>query len=470
MKLISVAIPTYEMHGKGADFLRHSFDVLLLQTCTDFDVVISDNAESDVIKAVCDEYAGRLDIHYFKNDDPKHGMSSNVNNAISKATGKIIKILFLDDFLRGDQALETIANNFDLENDHWLATGCVHTRDGISFENEHTPRWNDRMTAGKNTIGSPSVIAIKNDAPLLFDTNLKWLMDCDYYARCFSTYGAPKLIDAPLVAIRLGDHQVTNTEATSGLRKAERAYMDDKYSKAKREPLYLPQVTLVAVSGIDPAGAINALLLSMHGIKYFDAVLISHNKPADLPPGITFKQCKSTELASTDPSNKDDYSKFMAYNLCDYIESDFCLIVHNDAYVLRPNKWDPAFLDYDYIGAPWPKNVHCTNEGVNVRVGNGGFSLRSKRMLGILNELSLPFTDNGTGFYNEDGILCVYYRKQLEDAGITFAPVDVAARFSHELDVPESIQQSFGFHNSKIVFPVFLWPIKKLLRKFRIVL
>jgi hypothetical protein len=229
----------------------------------------------------------------------------------------------------------------------------------------------------------------------------------------------------------------------------------------------LPKVTLVAVSGIDPVGSINALMLSMKGIKYHEAVLISHNRPENLPSGITFKQCKPTELASTDPKNKDDYSRFMLFSLCDYIESDYCLIVHNDAYVLRPEKWDDEFLNYDYIGAPWPKRFKFfTDEGELVRVGNGGFSLRSKRMLNIMNELNLPFTDHGTGFYNEDGILCIYYRKKLEDAGIKFAPVTLAARFSHEIDCPESVSDSFGFHDSKIVFPAWLWPLKKIFRKF----
>lgn len=231
---------------------------------------------------------------------------------------------------------------------------------------------------------------------------------------------------------------------------------------------HLSNVTLVAVSGIDPTGAVGALLRSMEGMSYYDVVLISHNKPENLPSTITFKRCLDTELANTDPKNKDDYSRFMAYNLARYIESDFCLIVHNDAYVLRPHKWDPDFLTYDYIGAPWPKGIHYTKEGVNVRVGNGGFSLRSKRMLNILNELNIPFSDSGTGYYNEDGMLCVHHRKAIEDAGLKFAPVAVAATFSHELDCPESVPEPFGFHNYKTTsrFAVF----KKIARKIRMYL
>lgn len=213
--------------------------------------------------------------------------------------------------------------------------------------------------------------------------------------------------------------------------------------------LTLPTVSLVAVSGIDPDGALKALRLSMRGVRYKEAVLVSHREPQADMTGITFKKCAPGDLASTDPKNKDDYSYFMAYRLHEYVEGDFALIVHNDAYVLRPEKWEPAFLDYDYIGAPWPPGVHFTPEGVNVRVGNGGFSLRSKRLLRILVDLGIPFSDSGTGFYNEDGIICVHHRKALEDAGMRFAPPDIAARFSHELDCPESVLFPFGFHNYK---------------------
>lgn len=228
----------------------------------------------------------------------------------------------------------------------------------------------------------------------------------------------------------------------------------------------LTNVTLVAVSGIDPRGAMKALEISMRGIDYHEVVLIAHDRPLNLNKKIVFKQCKPSELKSKDPKNKNDYSKFIAYDLCHYINSDYAIIVHNDAYVLRPHQWVDRFLDYDYIGAPWPRDVHFTDDGMNVRVGNGGFSLRSKKLLGALNKLALPFTDNGTGFYNEDGVICVYYRKELEKYGIKFAPVEVASRFSREKDCDDSESKPFGFHNNKKAIPPFFF-IKHLLRKQR---
>jgi glycosyltransferase involved in cell wall biosynthesis len=451
MKYISICIPTYEMHGKGPGFLRESFERLVTQTFKDFDVVISDNSITDVIKVVCDEYADKLDIKYHQNADPKKGMSSNTNNAIRMATGKIVKM---------------VAQNFDLENDHGLVTGCTHTYDGREYFNPHLARYNDRIHVGKNTIGSPSVLAIKNDDPLYFDTELKWLMDCDYYKRMHDAYGEPKIVNEIGVVIRTGDHQVTSTEVDKVLVARERAYVEQKErAKKVQAPVRLPNVTLVAVSGINSNSAQEAMKLSLLGINYGKAVLISHEPPLHSDERIQFKKCKPTELMSRDPKNTDDYSRFMAYELANYIDTEFALIVHHNAHVLYPHKWDPGFLGYDYIGAPWPKDAHHTKDGAEVRVGNGGFSLRSKRLLNILNELGLPFTDNGTGYFHEDGIICVYYRQELEAAGIRFAPADVAARFSHELDVPESVAEPFGFHDYKTTSR--FKRVDKLIRKIR---
>jgi len=449
---ISVCIPCYDMGGVGHVFLKESFDKLMVQTFRDFEVVISDYSKTSLVKELCDSYQGKLPIQYFVNTDPTGGMAANTNNAIRHAKGKIIKIVFQDDFLFNGDSLQIIADNFNLNTDIWLATGCEHSTDGKHFYRPHFPSYNKNLYKGENTIGSPSVIAIKNDKPLFFDPKLKWLVDCDLYKRYHDTFGLPKLVNNITVVIRTGDHQITNTEATERVRKEELAYVKSKHHKKFK----LPTVSLVAVTGLEPTGAIRALKLSMKEILFNECILIAHERPKNLPFGITFKACETTDLESKDRKNTNDYSKFIAYRLHDFIKSDYALIVHNDAYVLRPKKWDNKFLDYDYIGAPWEKNVHFTNEKVNVRVGNGGFSLRSKRMLNILNELKLPFTDNGTGFFNEDGILCVYYRKLLEDAGMRYAPVDVAASFALEKICEESNFLPFGFHNNRKAMPKLL--------------
>jgi hypothetical protein len=206
--------------------------------------------------------------------------------------------------------------------------------------------------------------------------------------------------------------------------------------------LKLPNVTLVAVSSILIDETIQALVNSMNGIEYYDTILITHEKPNNLPDSIRFEKCDIL-------SNINDYNKFILFDLTSFIKSDYIILVQYDGYVLRPNKWTDIFFEYDYIGAPWVKNAHYNN-GVNIRVGNGGFTLRSKKLLDVLNILKLPLTDNGTGYYSEDGVICNYYRKDLEDYGIKFATPEIAAMFSHESNCDEDVKEPFGFHKYKI--------------------
>lgn len=208
---ISVAIPAFEMNGMGPIYLKESFDILCEQTFKDFDVVVSDESKTDVIKAVCDEYKDRLDIKYFKNPEGKRRFAENTNYAIKMATGKIIKILLLDDFPYGKDALKNIADNFDLEKDGWLVTACEHSTDGKTFYQPFYPKYSEKIYLGKNTISSPSVLSIKNEKPLFFDVNLIWFVDCDYYKRCFDKFGHPKIVNEISVVNRINPNQTTHT-------------------------------------------------------------------------------------------------------------------------------------------------------------------------------------------------------------------------------------------------------------------
>lgn len=216
------------MGGKGADFLRFSFDKLILQTFTDFDVVISDQSKNDEIDKVCKEYSNSLDIHYFR-EKPEATPSDNNNNAIKHATGKLIKILFLDDFLYHPKALEEIAQNFDLEKDRWLLTASISSKDGETFYRPFFPTYNDEKILFKNTISAPSVATLRNDNPVLFDTNLIWWQDLDFYKRYYERYGAPKILNDVNVVIRVHGNQMGNSSKEK-IRENEYRYILKKYN------------------------------------------------------------------------------------------------------------------------------------------------------------------------------------------------------------------------------------------------
>jgi len=136
-----------------------------------------------------------------------------------------------------------------------------------------------------------------------------------------------------------------------------------------------------------------------------------------------------------------DYGHFIISGLADYVFTDFCITVHWDGYGINREHWTEEFLEYDYIGAPWPP--HMTSNAA-CRVGNGGFSLRSKRWLEA--GRAAPAYANEP----EDVFCCRKYVNHYRGYGCKIAPIDLALRFSFENQIPEypdwSIEKSFGFH------------------------
>ncbi|WP_299842486.1 glycosyltransferase family A protein [uncultured Roseovarius sp.] len=217
---LSICIPAYDMGGKGAEFLAASFDRLQNQSFTDFEVVVSDQSDSDGVAQVCARYGQDLTIRRVDFRDGPRQSSANANNAMRHASGRILKILFQDDFLCRDDALEQIAGGFDDPARRWLLCGSGVCRDGVKVEKPMVPRLNARLRFGRNTVSSPSVLAIRAEVGLHFDENLIWLMDVEFYDRCAQQLGAPVILPEMLVANRLHEGQVSAI-VTKSRRRAE---------------------------------------------------------------------------------------------------------------------------------------------------------------------------------------------------------------------------------------------------------
>lgn len=220
MPKISCCIPAYEMNGQGAELLERAIISIKLQTFTDYEIVVSDNSFDDSIKNLCENYP---EIKYFRN--PIRGMARNTNEAIKSSTGELIKVLYMDDYLNGKNALKEIIEAF---RGNWLATACTHLQDG-KLVNTHYPEYNHNIYKGINTIGSPSVITLRNmpDLPL-FDENMTWLLDCDFYKRMYDKFGEPTFLYKPTVVMGLHKNQITNM-LSEDIKRHELNYMIKKY-------------------------------------------------------------------------------------------------------------------------------------------------------------------------------------------------------------------------------------------------
>lgn len=134
------------------------------------------------------------------------------------------------------------------------------------------------------------------------------------------------------------------------------------------------------------------------------------------------------------------YSNFCIKELGKYITTDFCLVIQHDGFILNPELWTDDFLKYDYIGAAWPNGGNYIN-----RVGNGGFSLRSKKLLDACLDI---FKDEDI-MDNEDLLVCVLRYDDFIKRGITYAPIELAVKFSIEDLIPEiTTMRTFGFHGT----------------------
>jgi hypothetical protein len=140
-----------------------------------------------------------------------------------------------------------------------------------------------------------------------------------------------------------------------------------------------------------------------------------------------------------------EYSTFILKRMHEYVSTEHALIIQHDGFILNPAAWSDEFLAYDYIGAPFYVDGKLIT-------GNGGFSIRSSKLLKLTAsddriDLADPAVHTVYGL-NEDWIQCYIHREYLEQAGIRFAPPEIAHRFSIESNELYGREWTgeFGFH------------------------
>jgi hypothetical protein len=194
-----------------------------------------------------------------------------------------------------------------------------------------------------------------------------------------------------------------------------------------------PTVTLVCVDGRSRHLGLRAVhdSTARAGCEFARALVFTSTEAMDDASGLSAP--RNTEVIAKDGLNSiEGYNEFLIKGLHSYIDTEFALIIQWDGFVLNPSKWQPTFFDYDYIGAVWPW------QPPGFQVGNGGFSLRSKRLLRALQDPRV------ISHHPEDLAICQTYRVFLEsNYQIRFPSLEVADHFSFERH-PHA--ESFGFH------------------------
>lgn len=198
--------------------------------------------------------------------------------------------------------------------------------------------------------------------------------------------------------------------------------------------LQLPSVTLMCIDCLNTERAIK-VLEHCKGKADFGAVKLLTSIPTECEHAVKIMPLNSLIA----------YSIFMLTKCHEYIDTPHVLIVQRDGWILNPDSFDPSWLELDYIG---PLFIQYD------KVGSGGFSLRSKKLMDEMARLT-PAWDgttehadkiqSGLGYY-EDGVISLSpHRKNFK-----IASNEQAANFAQggNRNPVYFRERPFGYHRS----------------------
>jgi hypothetical protein len=197
--------------------------------------------------------------------------------------------------------------------------------------------------------------------------------------------------------------------------------------------LDLSAITLLCVETRNPALAHFAIQKCIKQARFGKVVLITDlAQLSDRLNDQKVARLQDIEYIQAPPiQTTKDYSDLLLTGLRQYVTGTHVLVIQWDSFILHPQLWTDDFLQYDYIGAVWPHHP-------NTPVGNGGFSIRSVKLLEALGNPKI------TKHHPEDFCICVDNKAPLEsEFGIRFAPTNVAEQFAVERG---DWHPAFGFH------------------------
>jgi len=216
-KSVSVCIPAFN----SLELFKRCLDSVTKQDLRDVEIIVSDDSTNNEIE----NYINDLklpNLLYFHNSVPL-GSPENWNNAVSKASGKYIKILHHDDYFTDNTGLRKFVSA--LENDSSVSfvfsqTKIHYKSDNSIFIHKQTSGQLKRMQKEieflffRNVIGAPSAVCFRNNRSVLFNKKYKWLVDVDFYIRFLKKHPKSVCIQEPLITVVAGEEGQVTAEIT----------------------------------------------------------------------------------------------------------------------------------------------------------------------------------------------------------------------------------------------------------------
>jgi FkbM family methyltransferase len=367
MAKVSICIPAYNQ----VQYLKRTIESVLKQTYTDYEIIITDDSPTDIVSELAQKYQSEGKIQYYKNAIPL-GSPENWNESIRKSLGEYVKIMHHDDYFTDENSLFEFVKMLDENpNSDFAFSAAIAVNINKDKTWIHCPTAKQIENLFKdpyilftgNFIGPPSSIIHRRNINLIYDENLKWVVDFDFYIRHLTNNNFFIFTNRPLITSISGAlHNVTLLcENDKNIEIHEYLYLFNKISIIKKK-LYLKKryinffMNLFAKYKIKSVKDIRDTGYSLQ-IPFFLKLLIVINKMR-----MTLSKIKQKLISKINITVDDKYKKIS------FSQSGEDLIVKYIFDYIGIQK--PSYID---IGAHHP--YHISNTALFYQNGSRGINI-----------------------------------------------------------------------------------------------
>lgn len=201
---VSIVVPSFN----HAHFIRETLDSILSQSHTDIEVLVFDGGSQDGTVEILNSYGDR--IKFVSRRD--HGQSDAINQGLRAATGEILAYLNSDDIYYPGAIARAVRHFTENPKSLCVYGQALHLHaDGLPMERYCCEPWSYERLLDICFICQPATFWRREVVERfgVFDENLHWAMDYEYWLRVGRHIPFDYIKDSYLAGSRL--HQDTKT-------------------------------------------------------------------------------------------------------------------------------------------------------------------------------------------------------------------------------------------------------------------
>jgi len=218
---VSIITPTYN----SEEFIKDTLESIKNQTYPQIEHIICDNMSTDRTKEIC---MGYDNIFIQKSDK---SMYEALNTGILRSSGDLLCFLNSDDLYPENETIEKVVDCFNHDNATQVVYGkCRRVDKNLKYLYSHNPRKILTFEFAKKRIfivSHPAVFVKRSvfEKHGLYDLNLKYMADCEYWLRLLHANVKFNYFNETLAVFRRHSRNLSlSNNALSEIR-----YIADKY-------------------------------------------------------------------------------------------------------------------------------------------------------------------------------------------------------------------------------------------------